>query len=131
MYIIICVHFRLADSSYLIAEQKYILFFIVNVFAEGDATELISYLWKHCPVMVWPRNPGEALPGFLTQRYRETKAQYLINLFLSGSNQTHALAPQRLLNLSLHSFPLQENKRGDFSGGPVVKPSRSSAGVWV
>ena len=92
---------------------------------------LISYLWKHCPVMVWPQNPGEALPGFLTQRYRETNAQYLINLFLSRSNQTHALAPQQLLNLSLHSFPLHENKRGDFSSGPVVKPSHSSAGVWV
>ena len=54
---------------------------------------LISYLWKHCPVMVWPQNPGEALPGFLTQRYRETNAQYLINLFSLDPTKPMLLPP--------------------------------------
>ena len=47
MYIIICVHFRLADSSHLIAEQTYICSFIANIFAEGNAAELTSYLLRH------------------------------------------------------------------------------------
>lgn len=47
MYIIICVHFRLADSSHLIAEQTYICSFIANIFAEGNTAELTSYLLRH------------------------------------------------------------------------------------
>ena len=129
MYIIICVHFRLADSSHLIAEQTYVSSFIASIFAEGNAAELISYLVKPCSVIVQPQNPGEALPGFLPQRYRETNTQSRINLFLSGCPNPCSCPPVIVESEPSFFSPLHEYKRGDFSGGSVVKTSHSRAGV--